>query len=258
VAVADRAPELFRLDGRVAIVTGASSGLGVSFAVALAQAGADLVLAARRQDRLAETKTAVLAEGGKVLVLGTDVADPGQCTRLVEQAVTEFGHVDVLVNNAGIGSGTPASRETPAEFRRVIDVNLNGAYWMAQAFARRAPRGSTIVNLGSVLGTTTDGLPHAAYAASKAAIDGLTRDLAAQWSSRKGIRVNCLAPGFFPSEMSDGYPAGHLDRMATERTLLGRLGDPVELAATLIWLAGPASGYVTGQTIYVDGGVTIT
>jgi len=252
------APDLFRLDGRVAVVTGASSGLGVAFAVALAQAGADIVLAARRADRLAETKAAVLATGRSALAVGTDVADPAQCTRLIERAMTEFGQVDVLVNNAGIGSGTPALRETPEQFTRVIDVNLNGAYWMAQAFGRAAAPGSTVVNLGSVLGATTAGLPHAAYAASKSAIAGLTRDLAAQWTSRKGIRVNCLAPGFFPSEMSDSYPAGYLDRVAAQRTLMGRLGDPVELAATLIWLVSPASGYVTGQTIYVDGGVTIT
>jgi NAD(P)-dependent dehydrogenase (short-subunit alcohol dehydrogenase family) len=176
----------------------------------------------------------------------------------VTEALATFGRVDVLVNNAGMGSGTPALKESADQFARLMDVNVDGTFFMAQAFAREAGRGSSVVNIGSVLGATTAGLPHAAYSASKAAVSGLTRDLAAQWTGRRGIRVNCLAPGFFPSEMTDAYPDGYLDRIAVERTLTGRLGDPRELAATLVWLASPASGYVTGQTIYVDGGVTIT
>lgn len=250
--------DLFRLDGKVAIVTGASSGLGVAFASALAEAGADVALGGRRQEGLLATRAEVEASNRVALPVVTDVADPAQCTRLVEETVARFGRVDILVNNAGLGSAVPAVRETPAGFRRVIDVNLEGSFWMAQAFARVAPPGSAVVNIGSILGATTAGLPHAAYAASKAAISGLTRDLASEWTSRRGIRVNCLAPGFFPSEMTDQYPAGYLDTVAAERTLMGRLGQPAELAAALLWLASPASGYVTGQTIYVDGGVTIT
>ena len=119
----------------------------------------------------------------------------------------------MLVNNAGIGTAVPGTRETPEQFRRVIDVNLNGSYWMAQACGRVMEPGSSIVNIGSVLGSTTAGLPQAAYASSKAAIIGLTRDLAAQWTGRKGIRVNALAPGFFPSEMTEQYPDGYLDAM---------------------------------------------
>ncbi len=130
---------------------------------------------------------------------------------MVEETVRELGRVDVLVNNAGIGTAVPATRETPDEFRRVIDINLNGSYWMAQACGRVMEPGSSIVNIGSVLGTTTAALPQAAYSASKAAILGLTRDLAQQWTGRKGIRVNALAPGFFPSEMTDEYPDGYLD-----------------------------------------------
>jgi len=167
------------------------------------------------------------------------------------------GRVDVLVNNAGVGTAYPATRETPEQFRQVIDVNLNGAYWAAQACGRVMQPGSTIVNISSIIGLTTAGLPQAAYSASKAGLIGLTRDLAQQWGTRKGIRVNAIAPGFFKSEMTDQYPDAYLDSMAP-RLVLGRIGDPEELAASVIWLASDASGYVTGQTIAVDGGITIT
>ena len=151
----------------------------------------------------------------------------------------------------------PATRETPDQFRQVIDVNLNGCYWMAQACGRVMEPGSSIINISSVLGITTGGLPQAAYAASKAGLIGLTRDLAQQWTGRKGIRVNALAPGFFASEMTEQYPEGYLDLMAY-RIPSGRQGDPRELAATAVFLASPAAGYITGQTLPVDGGMTIT
>ncbi len=247
----------FRLDGRVVIVTGASSGLGVAFAKAAAEAGADVVLAARRVDKLAQTAQLIDSVGGRSISVGTDVVDPDQCTAMVDAAVAEFGKVDVLINNAGIGTAFPATRETPEQFRSVIDINLNGSYWAAQACGRVMAPGSSIVNISSVLGLTTAGLPQAAYSASKAAIVGLTRDLAQQWGARKGIRVNAIAPGFFQSEMTDSYQPGYLESMAP-RMILGRKGDPEELAATAIWLASDAGGYVTGQTIAVDGGVTIT
>ncbi|MCW2614800.1 MAG: short-chain dehydrogenase [Frankiales bacterium] len=249
--------DLFRLDGKTAIVTGASSGLGVSFAVALAEAGADVALAARRVDRLEETRALVEATGRRCIAVQTDVADPDSCTALVQRTVAELGSVDVLVNNAGVGTAVPATRETPEQFRQVIDVNLNGCYWMAQACGRVMQPGSSIVNISSVLGITTAGLPQAAYAASKAGLIGLTRDLAVQWTGRKGIRVNAVAPGFFQSEMTEQYPDGYLDSMAP-RMIAGRKGDPMELAAMVLYLASPAGGYVTGQTIAVDGGLTIT
>ena len=249
--------DLFSLDGRVAIVTGASSGLGVAFAQALAEAGADVVLGARRVDRLDETRRLVEDAGRRAVAVRTDVADPDDCQRLVDAAMLEFDRVDVLVNNAGVGTAVPATRETPEEFRRVIDVNLNGCYWMAQACGRVMRPGSSIVNISSVLGLTTAGLPQAAYSASKAALIGLTRDLAQQWTGRKGIRVNALAPGFFTSEMTDQYPEGYLDQMQG-RIPVGRKGDPRELAAALVFLASDAGGYVTGQTLTVDGGLTIT
>jgi len=249
--------DLFRLDDKVAVVTGASSGLGVGFAQALAEAGADVVLGARRVDRLEETRALVEATGRRALVVPTDVASPEQCAALIETAVAEFGRVDVLVNNAGVGTAVPATRESPEEFRRVIDVNLNGCYWAAQACGRVMQPGSSIVNVSSVLGITSGGLPQAAYSASKAGLLGLTRDLAQQWTGRKGIRVNALAPGFFATEMTETYPPGYLDLVA-QRIPAGRKGEAAELAATLVWLVSPAAGYVTGQTIVVDGGLTIT
>jgi NAD(P)-dependent dehydrogenase (short-subunit alcohol dehydrogenase family) len=249
--------DLFRLDGKVAIVTGASSGLGVAFAQALAEAGADVVLGARRAGRLEDTRRLVEATGRKAVTVPTDVASPADCQGLVDAAVSELGQVDVLVNNAGIGTAVPATRETPEQFRAVVDTNLNGCYWMAQACGRVMRPGSSIVNISSVLGLTTAGLPQAAYSASKAGLLGLTRDLAQQWTGRKGIRVNALAPGFFSSEMTDQYPPGYLDSMQA-RIPAGRKGDPRELAAALVFLASDAAGYVTGQTLSVDGGMTIT
>lgn len=249
--------DLFRLDGKVALVTGASSGLGVAFAHALAEAGADVVLGARRTDRLESVADSVRTTGQRVLTVATDVADPDHCQRMVDLAMEEFGRVDVLVNNAGIGTAVPATKETPEQFRQVIDVNLNGCYWMAQACGRVMEQGSSIINISSVLGLTTAGLPQAAYAASKAGLIGLTRDLAQQWTGRKGIRVNAIAPGFFASEMTEQYPPGYLDAMG-QRIPAGRKGDPRELAATVVWLASDAAGYVTGQTLAVDGGMTIT
>jgi NAD(P)-dependent dehydrogenase (short-subunit alcohol dehydrogenase family) len=244
----------FRLDGRVAIVTGASSGLGVVFARALAEAGADVALGARRVDRLAETQQAVEDAGRRALSVPTDVSRPEDCQALVDATMAEFGRVDVLVNNAGVGTAVPATRETAEQFRQVIDVNLNGCYWMAQACGRVMQPGSSIVNISSVLGLTTAGLPQAAYAASKAGLIGLTRDLAQQWTGRKGIRVNALAPGFFASEMTDTYPEGYLDAQMG-RVLMGRAGDPEELAAALVFLVSDAGGYVSGTTLPVEGGM---
>lgn len=247
----------FSLAGKVAIVTGASSGLGVAFAKALAEAGADVALGARRVDKLAETSAMVEALGRRAIAVATDVAKPADCDALVTATIEQLGVADILVNNAGVGTAVPSTRETPEEFRNVIDVNLNGCYWMAQACGRVMQPGSAIINVSSVLGLTTAGLPQAAYASSKAGLIGLTRDLAQQWTGRKGIRVNAIAPGFFASEMTEQYPPGYLDSQAA-RIPAGRQGDPRELAATLVFLASDAAGYITGQTLAVDGGMTIT
>ena len=245
--------DTFRLDGKVAVVTGASSGLGVAFAQALAQAGADVVLGARRSERLPDTGALIEAEGRNFAALKTDVTKPEDCTALIALAIERFGRVDILVNNAGVGTAVSATSETPEQFRNVIDVNLMGSYWMAQAFARAAKNGGAIVNISSILGMRPGGLPQAAYASSKAGVIGLTRDLAAQWTARKGIRVNALAPGFFPSEMTDQMNDASIEmvRALTAAQRIGRVG---ELASTLIWLVSDASSYVSGVTVPVDGG----
>ena len=246
----------FRLEGRVAVVTGASSGLGVAFARGLAEAGADVVLAARRTEGLRSTAQLVENAGGRAVVVQADVADPEACERVAAAAIADLGRIDVLVNNAGVGTAVPALREAPEQFRSVIDVNLHGCYFMAQSCARRMEPGSSVINISSILGLTTAGLPQAAYSASKAALIGLTRDLAQQWTGRKGIRVNALAPGFFGSEMTDQYPPGYLAAQMS-RVPAGRMGDPQELAAAVVFLASDAAGYITGQTLPVDGGLTI-
>lgn len=247
--------DLFSLTGKVAIVTGASSGLGVAFAQALAEAGADVALGARRLDRLSATAALVEAAGRRPLTARTDVSVPEDCAALVGAAMDAFGRVDILVNNAGLGSAAPATRETPEAFRGVLDVNLLGAYWMAQACGRVMKPGSSIVNVSSVVGIRSAHLPQAAYAASKAGLIGLTRDLSSQWAGRKGIRVNAIAPGFFPSEMS-AQLAEEVIAEVLRQTPLGRLGDPAELAATVVFLVSDAAAYVTGVTLPVDGGWT--
>ena len=248
----------FRLDGKIAIVTGASSGLGVSFAQALAEAGADVVLGARREEKLADTVAAVEALGRKAVAVRTDVTAPEECQRLVDTAMEAFGRVDVLVNNAGVGTAVPATRETPEQFRSVIELNLNACYWMAQACGRVMRPGSSIINISSVLGLTTMGLPQAAYASSKAAVIGLTRDLAQQWTPRKGIRVNAIAPGYFASEMTDVFEDEYVEKTVLPRTLMGRLGNHDELSAALLFLASDAGGYCTGITLPVEGGILAT
>jgi len=244
----------FRLDGKVAVVTGASSGLGAAFALALAEAGADVALGARRVERLQETVAAVEAVGRRAVLVPTDVSNPEDCQRLAERAMAELGRVDILVNNAGTANAVPSSRETPEEFRAVVDVNLFGAYWMAQACGRVMRPGSSIVNISSVLSMTTAGLPQAAYAASKAGLNGLTIDLAAQWTGRKGIRVNALAPGYFPTEMTGNLLDDHMEKLMERRVPLKRTGRLEECAAAVVFLASDAASYITGVILPVDGG----
>jgi NAD(P)-dependent dehydrogenase (short-subunit alcohol dehydrogenase family) len=245
----------FSLDGKVAVVTGASSGLGVAFATGLASAGADIAICARRADRLRETQRAVQESGRRCVAVEADVSRPEDCRHVAEQAMAELGRVDVLINNAGMGTAVPALHEPPEDFKRVIDVNLNGTYFMAQACAAamRQTGGGSIVNIGSILGSTSAGLPQAAYSSSKAAIIGLTRDLAQQWTGRYGIRVNALAPGFFASEMTDQYPDDYIEGRLG-RVPAGRIGEADELVAAAVFLASDAASYITGVLLPVDGG----
>jgi NAD(P)-dependent dehydrogenase (short-subunit alcohol dehydrogenase family) len=242
------------LQGKVAIVTGASAGLGAACAVELARAGADVAIAARRADKLRETQARIEQTGRSCVAVPADVTRPEECDELVRQAIDGLGRVDVLVNNAGVATSAPSTRETPAQFRAVLDVNLFGSYWMAQACARVMKPGSAIVNIGSVLGLTSGRLPQAAYSSSKAGIIGLTRDLAQQWTGRKGIRVNALAPGFFHSEMTAAYPDGYMDSVL-QRIPARRAGEPREFAAAVIFLASDAASYITGVVLPVDGGL---
>jgi len=248
--------ERFSLAGKVALVTGASTGLGAGFARALAQAGADVVVAARRRARLEAVSREIVRLGRNALAVETDVTDPGACRAAVQAAVGRFGHLDVLINNAGVGTAVPALRETPEQFREVIEVNLLGAYWMAQAAAHVMLPGSTIVNIASVIGLMKSFSPQAAYAASKTGLIGLTRDLNQQWSGRRGIRVNAVAPGYFRSEMTDTIPPEQLREYIANTSTLGRMGEQHELDAVIVFLASPASSYIAGVTLAVDGGMS--
>jgi NAD(P)-dependent dehydrogenase (short-subunit alcohol dehydrogenase family) len=247
----------FRLDGKVAVVTGASSGLGVAIAKGMAAAGADVVIGARRIDLLASTRASVEDLGRRCVAIATDVTKVEDCQRLVAEAVGQLGRCDILVNNAGIGGEYhPATEDPPEHFRHVVDVNLMGSYWMAQAAGRVMPPGSSVVNLSSVMAVTTAKMPAAGYSAAKAGVLGMTRDLAAQWGS-KGIRVNAILPGVFLTEATANYSPNYQQKIIDARVPIGRLGDPTEIASTAVFLASDAASYVTGVGVPVDGGVLL-
>jgi len=245
------------LDARVAVVTGASSGLGERFARVLHAAGASVVVAARRRERL----DALADELGRDRVepVACDVADDADCERLVAATVERFGRIDVLVNNAGI-SNTMAAEDEPIDaWRRVVDVNLTGLFLLSQLAGRQmiAQGSGSIINVASVLGLVASApIKQASYTATKGAVVNLTRELACQWA-RKGVRVNAVAPGWFPSEMTEEMFGDDSSMAYMRRNCpMGRGGQPDELDGALLFLAGDASTYVTGVTIPVDGGWT--
>jgi hypothetical protein len=243
----------FRLDGKVAIVTGASSGLGDRFARVLHAAGATVVLAARRADRL----EALAAELPGALGVPTDVAVGADRERLVAATIERFGRVDVLVNNAGIGHKVAIEDEDLDLFQTVMEVNVTSVWHLSKlAGAHMVERRSgSIVNIASVLGFVgSTPIKEAHYCASKGAVLNLTRELALQWA-RKGVRVNALCPGWFPSEMTAGMetPEGGL-AWVQQNSPIPRLGELHELDGPLLLLASDAGSFMTGQSLVVDGG----
>lgn len=243
------------LSGQVALITGGSRGIGEEIAEGFAAAGATLMLLARREEWLKPTAERLHAHSALC-----DVADPFSVEAAVRRTIDECGTVDILVNNAGISWGAPAEEMPLDRWRAVLDVNLTGAFLFSQTAGRemiRRGRGA-IVNIASVAGLRAmpEGVDSAAYVASKGGLIALTRELASKWA-KHGIRVNAIAPGFFPSRMSEKA----LARVQTDveaRIPMGRIGRTGELKGVAVFLASSAASYITGQTIVVDGGATIT
>lgn len=248
----------FRLDDRVAIVTGASAGLGGRFARVLHAAGASVALAARRTTRLSALADDLV---DRALAVPCDVTEPAEIDGLVTRTLEVYGRIDILVNNAGTGTAVPALAETDEQLEHAMRVNVIACHGLARRAAKdmmSRSDGGAIVNITSVASEAAVGsrIPLGAYAASKGAVAALTRELAAQWAPI-GVRVNAIAPGWFPTEMTTGvFADDDLHGWIRRRTPLGRGGKPHELDGALLFLASPASSYVTGQVLCVDGGWT--
>jgi gluconate 5-dehydrogenase len=251
--------ELFALDGRVAIVTGASRGLGEEMAEGLAEAGAALTICARRDEWLSPTLDRFKARGFRVEGVVADVSKPADVQAVVDRTMAAYGRVDILVNNAGITWGAEPEDMPLEKWQKVIDVNLTGAFLCSQAAGKAmlARDYGRIVNVSSIAGlhAAVNGPHYAAYAASKAGLMGLTRELAASWG-RHNIRVNAIAPGFFRSRLAD--PVLPLVETTIKGTSpIPRIGAEGELKGVCVFLCSDASNYITGQTLVVDGGRTI-
>jgi NAD(P)-dependent dehydrogenase (short-subunit alcohol dehydrogenase family) len=250
--------DLFRLDGKTALVTGGGRGLGEYMAQALSQAGASVVLCSRKLEACEGVAAEIERGGGRALPLACDVADPDDVQRVVAAAEEAFGGVDVLVNNSGATWGAPPEEMPLEKFDQVMAVNVRGVFLMAQAVGRgMIARGSggAIVNVSSVAAFKAGrpgGLQAAGYSASKGAVVSLTRELAGSWA-HQGIRVNCIAPGWFPTRMSRGVLEQAGDRLLATIPQ-GRYGEPQDIQGVVVFLASPASAYITGQTVVVDGG----
>lgn len=251
--------ELFDLTGKIAIVTGGSRGLGKEMAEALAEAGAGLMLCARREEWLIETVEEFRGRGFHVHGKLCDVAKPEDIQAVVDETIEKFGRIDVLLNNAGISWGAMPEEMPPEKWQKVLDVNLTGCFLFAQTVGREMlKRGEgSIINITSVSGIKSfpNGPFYAGYVASKAGLIGLTRELAASWG-RRGIRVNAIAPGFFHSRLADAV-IDIYERSIQETNAIPRIGREGELKGAAVFLASDASSYITGQTIVVDGGMTI-
>jgi NAD(P)-dependent dehydrogenase (short-subunit alcohol dehydrogenase family) len=250
--------DLFDLTGKTAIVTGGSRGIGKEMAEGLAEAGAGIMLCARRSEWLDETVAEFSERGFDVAGNLCDVSNQNDVSRLVAETTERFGSVDTLINNAGV-SWAEMPEDMPLDkWQKVIDVNLTGCFLMAQAAGRQMLKqgNGSIINISSISGITSsaNGPFYAGYAASKAGLIGLTRELAASWG-RRGIRVNAIAPGFFPSRLADAV-IDIYERSIQENNMIPRIGKPGELKGITVFLASDASSYVTGQTIAVDGGMT--
>jgi NAD(P)-dependent dehydrogenase (short-subunit alcohol dehydrogenase family) len=251
--------QLFNLTGKVALVTGASRGLGLEIALGLGEAGASVAITARREPWLSEARQTLEDAGITCLVESCDVTDPVAVSDLVTKVLDRFGALDIVVNNAGISWGAPALTMTVERFRQVVDTNATGTFLVSQAAARHMQvRGQgVIINTSSVaglVGTDPTVMSAVGYNASKGAIIALTRQLAIEWAPL-GIRVNAIAPGFFPTRMTEGLIAHAEDRMAAA-VPMGRLGREGEIKGVVVFLASDASAYMTGQVLAVDGGLT--
>jgi len=253
-----KAAEMFSLNGRVALVTGASSGLGVQFAKALADNGAAVELVARRAKRLDALKEEIEKRGGRAAVVEADVTDRAAMVRAFDAAEKSFGTVTILVNNAGIAHGGRAVDMPAEEWRKVLSTNLDAVFFWAQEAARRmlaAKKHGAIVNIASVLGLAV-AKGAVAYATAKAGVVQVTKALAVELAF-KGVRVNAIAPGWFVTEMNDDYLSGEAGAAIKREIPMRRFGNPGDLDGALLLLASDAGSYMTGASIVVDGGQVV-